>query len=59
MSPLSASNLRDHAAFSRAYAQHARAVHKVAMSVLNDHARVLRVRAAEGGVVTEVRGGQG
>jgi len=39
MSPLSASNLRDHAAFSRAYAQHARAVHKVAMSVLNDHAR--------------------
>ena len=33
------SNLRDHAAFSRAYAQHARTVHKVAMAVLNDHAR--------------------
>jgi len=32
-------DLRDHAAFSRAYAQHARAVHKAAMGVLNDHAR--------------------
>jgi RNA polymerase sigma-70 factor (ECF subfamily) len=39
MSPRSHSNLRDHAAFSRAYVQHARAVHKVAMAVLNDHAR--------------------
>jgi RNA polymerase sigma-70 factor, ECF subfamily len=38
MSPRS-SNLRDHAAFSRAYAQHARTVHRVAMAVLNDHAR--------------------
>jgi RNA polymerase sigma-70 factor (ECF subfamily) len=38
MSPRS-TNLRDHAAFSRAYAQHARAVHQVAMGVLNDHAR--------------------
>jgi RNA polymerase sigma-70 factor, ECF subfamily len=38
MSPRS-SNLRDHAAFSRAYAQHARTVHKVAMAVLHDHAR--------------------
>jgi RNA polymerase sigma-70 factor, ECF subfamily len=39
MSPRSHANLHDHAAFSRAYAQHARAVHKVAMGVLNDHAR--------------------
>jgi RNA polymerase sigma-70 factor (ECF subfamily) len=39
MSPLAPSNLRDHAAFSRVYAQHARAVHKVAMGVLDDHAR--------------------
>jgi RNA polymerase sigma-70 factor, ECF subfamily len=39
MSSRSPSNLRDHAAFSRAYAQHARTVHKVAMAVLNDHAR--------------------
>jgi RNA polymerase sigma-70 factor (ECF subfamily) len=38
MSPRSL-NLRDHAAFSRAYAQHARTVHKVAMAVLDDHAR--------------------
>src|SRR4051794_2585975 len=34
-----AADLRDHAAFSRAYAQHARAVHSAAMAVLNDHAR--------------------
>src|SRR3954454_12466435 len=34
-----AADLRDHAAFSRAYAHHARAVHAVAMGVLNDHAR--------------------
>src|SRR3954471_22895052 len=34
-----AADLRDHAAFSRAYAQHARAVHAAAMAVLNDHAR--------------------
>jgi RNA polymerase sigma-70 factor (ECF subfamily) len=39
MSPRSSPNLRDHAAFSRAYLQHARTVHKVAMAVLNDHAR--------------------
>ena len=32
-------DLRDHAAFSRIYAQHARTVHKAAMGVLNDHAR--------------------
>jgi RNA polymerase sigma-70 factor (ECF subfamily) len=32
-------DLRDHAAFSSAYAQHARAVHAVAMRVLKDHAR--------------------
>jgi RNA polymerase sigma-70 factor (ECF subfamily) len=35
----SAANLRDHAAFSRAYAQHARSVHAAAMGVLKDHAR--------------------
>jgi RNA polymerase sigma-70 factor (ECF subfamily) len=35
----SAGNLRDHAAFSRAYAQHARSVHAAAMGVLKDHAR--------------------
>jgi RNA polymerase sigma-70 factor (ECF subfamily) len=34
-----ASDLRDHAAFSRAYAQHARSVHTAALSVLRDHAR--------------------
>src|SRR3954447_19683279 len=34
-----ASDLRDHAAFSRAYAQHARAVHAAAFAVLADHAR--------------------
>src|SRR3954449_9280282 len=34
-----AADLRDHAAFSRAYAQHARTVHAAAMAVLNDHAR--------------------
>src|SRR3954467_353316 len=34
-----AADLRDHAAFSRAYAQHARSVHAAAMAVLNDHAR--------------------
>ena len=39
MSPRSSSNLSDHAAFSRAYLQHARTVHKVAMAVLDDHAR--------------------
>jgi RNA polymerase sigma-70 factor, ECF subfamily len=39
MSPRSTSNLNDHAAFSRAYLQHARAVHQVAMAVLDDHAR--------------------
>ena len=39
MPPPASSNIRDHAAFSRVYAQHARAVHKVAMAVLNDHAR--------------------
>src|SRR4051812_50174976 len=32
-------DLRDHAAFSRAYAQHARAVHAVALGVLGDPAR--------------------
>ena len=32
-------DLRDHAVFSRAYAQHARAVHAAAMGVLHDHAR--------------------
>jgi RNA polymerase sigma-70 factor, ECF subfamily len=39
MAPPVSPDLRDHAAFSRAYAQHARAVHKAAMGVLNDHAR--------------------
>src|SRR3954451_15926066 len=34
-----ASDLRDHAAFSRAYAQHARSVHAAALAVLHDHAR--------------------
>jgi RNA polymerase sigma-70 factor, ECF subfamily len=34
-----APGLRDHAAFSRAYGQHARSVHAAAMRVLNDHAR--------------------
>jgi RNA polymerase sigma-70 factor, ECF subfamily len=38
-SPTSTLDLRDHAAFSRAYAQHARGVHAVAMSVLGDPAR--------------------
>jgi RNA polymerase sigma-70 factor (ECF subfamily) len=39
-SPISsAADLRDHAAFSRAYAQHARSVHAVAIGVLKDHAR--------------------
>jgi RNA polymerase sigma-70 factor, ECF subfamily len=38
-SPPPAPDLRDHAAFSRAYAQHARGVHAVAMSVLGDAAR--------------------
>jgi RNA polymerase sigma-70 factor (ECF subfamily) len=32
-------DLSDHAAFSRAYAQHARGVHAAAMAVLGDHAR--------------------
>jgi len=32
-------DLRDHAAFSRAYAQHARAVYAAAMAVLGDSAR--------------------
>src|SRR3954468_13853824 len=32
-------DLRDHAAFSRAYAQHARGVHAAAMAVLGDSAR--------------------
>ena len=31
--------MRDHAAFSRAYAQHARGVHAVALGVLGDQAR--------------------
>src|SRR6201989_2895925 len=39
MSALAPSNLRDRAAFSRVYAQHARTVHKVAMAVLDDHAK--------------------
>src|SRR3954463_9644380 len=34
-----AADLRDHAAFSRAYAEHSRAVHAAAMAVLHDHAR--------------------
>src|SRR3954447_10118647 len=34
-----ASDLRDHAAFSHAYGQHARSVYAAAMGVLNDHAR--------------------
>src|SRR3954471_20878243 len=34
-----AADLRDHAAFSRAYALHARTVHAAAMAVLHDHAR--------------------
>jgi RNA polymerase sigma-70 factor (ECF subfamily) len=38
-SPTSTLDLRDHGAFSRAYAQHARGVHAVAMSVLGDQAR--------------------
>ena len=39
MPPRPSSNLRDHAAFSRAYRQHARTVHKAAMAILDDHAR--------------------
>src|SRR3954462_14853017 len=35
----SAPDLRDHAAFCRAYAQHARTVYAAAMGVLNDDAR--------------------
>jgi RNA polymerase sigma-70 factor (ECF subfamily) len=34
-----ASDLRDHAAFSRAYARHARSVHAAALAVLKDPAR--------------------
>src|SRR6185295_17621379 len=39
LSKSSTPDLRDHAAFSRAYAQHARAVYGVAMGVLGDPAR--------------------
>src|SRR3954471_24543751 len=39
MPATTAPNLRDHAAFSRAYGAHARTVHAAAMAVLDDHAR--------------------
>src|SRR3954453_13314293 len=39
MPATTAPNLRDHAAFSRAYGAHARTVHAAAMAVLDEHAR--------------------